>query len=360
MIFISEVTVVSRNTRSKKTSKAALKLPDVSAWQPRKDAIADLEVSYRRRCQFVEKKLLLRATEEQAANIDSFDSGIGIEEIFRDELANLLPARYEVTTGVVSDRFGATAGHCDCVIFNNLWFPVIKAGATVQSRRKHLPVEGAYGVIEVKQSLDLKTLDGAMEKLVVFQRLHRPPVSRNRYVENREGNPCAHAISNPLYSAVFALGLGARTDFQDLIQRFAEINKMLKRREMVTSLVVLGEGIVSWVYETEEEGFQAARFFYEDLYRPIRPVWTPVSQEGETFYRFLMHLNSHLFDCVLGAEDIAALYGERIPAEVPVKIADDRWEVGADAELVEFLRNPCGENDWVQSGLADYAWNPFE
>jgi len=254
MIFMSEAIVTSRNTRSKKSSKAVPELPDVSSWQPRRDAIADLEVSYRRRCQFVEKKLLLRADEERAANIDSFDSGIGVEEIFRDELANLLPARYEVTTGVVSDRFGATAGHCDCVIFNNFWFPVIKAGATAQSRRKHLPVEGAYGVIEVKQSLDLKTLDDAMEKLVIFQRLHRPPVSRNRYVENRESGSCTHAISNPLYSAVFALGLDSKTDFQELLQRFVEINKMLKRREMVTSLVVLGHGLASWAYEDEEEG----------------------------------------------------------------------------------------------------------
>jgi hypothetical protein len=347
--------VASRRAQSKKTSKAARALPDVSSWQPRRDSIADLEVSYRRRCEFVERKLLLRAAEERAANIDSFDSGIGVEEIFREELGSLLPTRYEVTTGVVSDRFGATAGHCDCVIFNNLWFPVVKAGATVQSRRRHLPVEGAYGVIEVKQSLDLNTLDDAIENLVIFQRLYRPPVSMHRYVENRESGSCVHAISNPLYSAVFALGLGKRADFQQLIQRFVEINKLLKRREMVTCLVVLGHGVVTWAYEAED-GFRPARFFSEDLYAPLRLAWTPVNQEGETFYRFSMHLNAFLYHCVLGAEDIAVLYGERIPAEVPVKIGGERWGIKQDPELIEFLQHPCEDE---HGGIADHTWNPF-
>ena len=75
-----------------------------------------------------------------------------------------------------------------------------------------------------------------------------------------------------------------------------------------------------------------------------------------------MHLNAHLYNCVLGAEDIAALYGERMPGAVPVNIADDRWKIEEDAELIEFLRNPCtesSESDWVQSGIADHDWNPF-
>jgi hypothetical protein len=334
-------------------SRVTSHLPDVAAWQPRKDSNCDLAVSYRRRCQFAERRLLVRAAEEKAANIDNFDSGVGVEEIFRDELGTLLPVRYEVTTGVISDRFGGTAGHCDCVIFNHLWFPAIKEGATTHSRRRHLPVEGVYGVIEVKQSLDAKTLDDAMEKLVVCQRLYRPAASRDRIVENRETGTCLHAISNPMHTTVFALGLRKRADFQKLIERFININKMLKRREMVTCLVVLGQGLLTWAYESND-GVKPARFFYEDLYTPLRPAWTPPGHNWNTLYNFAMHLNGHLYSCVLAAEDIALLYGEHEPTEVPVKLADDKWVMPEDPELIEFLQNPCndqGHNLRTSSGI---------
>jgi hypothetical protein len=346
--------VTGRRTTSGRSGKSSSGLPDVARWQPREDSSADLAVSYRRRCQFVERRLLVRAAEEQAANIDNFDSGLGIEEIFRDELAKLLPARYGVTTGVISDRNGATAGHCDCVIFNDFWFPATKAGATEQSRRRHLPIEGTYGVIEVKQSLDARALDSAMEKLVVCQRLHRPLVARDRIVENRESGSCLHAISNPMHTAIFALGLGKRADFQSLVERFININKMLKRREIVTCLVVLGHGQLTWAYESDD-GIKPARFFYEDLYAPLRPAWTPAEQEGDTFYHYAMHLNGHLYSSVLGAEDIAALYGEHEPTEVPVKLADDRWVIPEDHELIESLQKPCDVRD---RGFADLAWEP--
>lgn len=347
--------MTSKRTPSKHSGRATARLPDVASWQPRKDSFADLAVSYRRRCQFVERRLLVRAAEEQAANIDNFDAGIGIEEVFRDELGKLLPSRYAITTGVISDRFGDTAGHCDCVIFNDFWFPATKAGATEQSRRRHLPVEGTYGVIEVKQSLDARTLDNAMEKLVVCQRLHRPLVARDRIVENRETGSCLHAISNPMYTAVFALGLGKRADFQKLVERFININKMLGRREMVTCLVVLGHGQLTWAFQADD-GLKPARFSYEDLYEPLRPAWTPGAQDGDTFYHFAMHLNGHLYPCVLGAEDIATLYGEHEPTEVPVKLADDRWVIQEDRGLIEFVQNPCGSQD---HDFADVTWDPF-
>jgi hypothetical protein len=314
-------------------------LPDVSKWYPRKDGLADIEQSYRRRCEFVERRLRIRVAEEREANIDNFDSGVGVEEIFRDELEQLLPKRYQVTTGVVSDRRGYTAGHCDAVIFNDLWFPAIKSGATPQSRRRHIPIEGVYGVVEVKQSLSAKTLDEAMEKLVTCHRLHRPATSKDRITENRETGSCMHAISNPLYSCVFAVELGKKADFQGLITRFVEVNRMLKRAEMVRALVVLGKGSVLWGF-IECGEFRPARFSYEDLYSPIRPIYFPASRNSDTFYRFARDLSAHIFDSVLGAEDIAVAYGEREERE-QVKAASEQWEIPPDRELLDFLNTPC-------------------
>lgn len=138
-----------------------------------------------------------------------------------------------------------TAGHCDALIFNETWFPAIKAPAVATSRRPHLPIEGVYAAVEVKQSLSPSTLDQAMEKLVCCHRLHRPPTPRDRIVENRESGQCIHAISNPLYSAVFAVQLAPKANFQKLAERFVAINKLLKRSEVIRTLVVLNHGAIT-------------------------------------------------------------------------------------------------------------------
>jgi Domain of unknown function (DUF6602) len=333
------ITGKTQRKSSTASGAASLILPDVSKWQPRKDTLADIEQSYRRRCEFVERRLRIRAAEERQANIDNFDSGVGVEEIFRDELEQLLPKRYQVTTGVVSDRHGYTAGHCDAVIFNELWFPAIKSGATPQSRRRHMPIEGVYGVIEVKQSLSIKTLDEAMEKLVTCHRLHRPPTPKDRITENRETGSCRHAISNPLYSCIFAVELEKRGDFQGLIKRFVEINRMLKRVEMIRALVVLGQGAAFWGYIDSGE-FRPAKFSYEDLYGPIRPIYVPASGSNDTFYHFASDLSARIFDSVLGGEDIAAAYGYREQGE-QIKAASVDWEIPPDEELLHFLNTPC-------------------
>src|SRR5262245_47719400 len=141
-------------------------LPDVSKWQPREDASERLAKLFFKRCQQIEERILLRTKAERDGTIDNFDCGLGIEDIIRDELSKLLPARYSVHCGVVNDRYGRTVGDCDVVIFNELWFPFIRSGAAEASRRFHFPVEGVYGVLEIKSSLDYTSLDEAMAKLV--------------------------------------------------------------------------------------------------------------------------------------------------------------------------------------------------
>jgi len=178
-----------------------------------------LSCALQRRCTAIEERIRLRACHERDSNIDNFDSGIGVEEIIREELSSLLPRRYSTTAGVLADSNGCTGGDYDVVVFNADWIPAIKAGATKASRRVHLPIEGVYAVGEVKQTLDYTTLDEAMRKLVVAHRLHRPPTSGFRVVENRELTKCPYGLSNPLYSFVIATGIRQGIEFDDLTRR---------------------------------------------------------------------------------------------------------------------------------------------
>ena len=72
-------------------------LPDVSQWQP--TASSGLRDALMTTCQIGQRRIVSRAEAEIRFNTHSFDSGTGVEDVIREELANLLPARYSVDAG---------------------------------------------------------------------------------------------------------------------------------------------------------------------------------------------------------------------------------------------------------------------
>jgi hypothetical protein len=74
------------------------KLPDVASWRPR-DARERISNLFFQRCHLVEQRILIRANAEKEGCVDSFDSGLGVEDIIREEMAFLLPERYSVRSG---------------------------------------------------------------------------------------------------------------------------------------------------------------------------------------------------------------------------------------------------------------------
>jgi len=241
--------------------------------------------------------------------IDNFDSGPGLEDIVREEIRHICPHRYSVQRGVINDSSGRTAGDFDVILFNDLWFPAVKSGATPESRRIHLPIEGVYGIVEVKQSLDYKRLDDAMHKLVTGHRLHRPRTYANRLVENRDLDSCFHGLTNPLYSAVLATDLAEGADLDKLVERFFDINKSLKRLEVIRALCVLGHGTVTWVFWDDNGDLRPTLFMRDDLFHPIIPSYHKSPPAESAFYVLMSDILLHLYHVVLGAEDISVAYG---------------------------------------------------
>lgn len=297
-------------------------LPDVSKWQPRDKADEKLSTAFYRKCKAIEDRILLRVKHEKEMNIDNFDSGPGVEDIVRDELSQLLPARYSVRCGVINDAYGLTGGDHDVVIFNSHWMPTIKDGATPSSRRSHFPIEGVYAVGEIKQTLTFASLDEAMEKLVVTHRLFRSPTSADRVVENREMGDCPHGLTNPLFSFIVATRLDPALKLDDVIQRFVAINRRLRRLEMVRSLAILGEGAVHWVAVDEAGSSRPALFMSDDLHDVLHIGLENVATAGSAIYPLVRTLMTHLFHSVLAAEDIAVKYG-RGTMSLKIAMADD-------------------------------------
>jgi hypothetical protein len=205
-----------------KARQALPPLPDVSKWIPHAPVSsqslqeASTNAAASPSFRFFSARQMAN---ERKMNIHNFDAGSGIEDIVRDELRAILPLRYGVRAGTINDRGGKTAGDFEVVISNDDWFPAVKAGATLSSRRVHLPIEAVYSVIEVKQTLIPATLDSAMQKLVLVHRLHRPLAGTSRITVNRRLKGHSSMPSNLLYSAIVATGIGD-TPFPVLIERF--------------------------------------------------------------------------------------------------------------------------------------------
>ena len=219
-------------------------LPDVGTWQPKLANYEVLRNSLMITCQFAQERIVTRAKGEIRFKLQNFDSGVGTEDIVREELANLLPYRYSVAAGLISDRIGRSAGDCDLIVRDPHWSQIIKPGATSGSRRYHFPIEGVYAVAEIKQSLGRKELDEAMEKLVMVNRLERPlnpygHITENQHIQDFDKDG---AMLNPLHTTVFATRLPARSTFDDVVERFGHINAKLNRTDMVKMLSVLGQG----------------------------------------------------------------------------------------------------------------------
>lgn len=286
-------------------------IPDVESWQPKVSKDKTLSNSLMITCQFVQARIVARVHAEIALRVQNYDSGIGTEEIVREEFSRLLPNRYSVSPGLISDSKGRTAEDCDLIVRDPNWSPVIKQGATSQSRRFHFPIEGVYAVTEIKQTLGRKELDAAMEKLVMVSRLERPGNPYGHITENQHLTRLDQegTILNPLHTTVFATRLPSRSTFDDVVNRFGEINAKLKRQDMVKMLCVLGQGTAWYSVET---GKPYNATYMDDRDKPLI-MQINCKEPKNAFYRYYVEILGHLTRSVLGLSEITSQYGESPP-----------------------------------------------
>jgi hypothetical protein len=104
--------------------------------------------------------------------------------------------------------------------------------------------------------------------------------------------------------------LAKELTFEELINRFYDVCKQVKRLEVVRALCVLGHGTVVWGFkDTDRHEIRPALFMLEDLYEPILPAYYDAKEVGSALFALIANLMLHLYDAVLAPEDIAVLYG---------------------------------------------------
>ena len=295
-------------------------LPDVSSWKPKSPNNYTLRNALQVTCQVAQARITSRSNAERTFNLYNFDSGSGVEDIVREELANLLPERYSVECGVVNDRHGQTVGDCDLVIRDRTWSPVIKLGATSNSRRFHFPIEGIYATAEIKQTLGFGQLDDAMEKLVTLSRLERPHNPYGHITENQHLTILDRPgkIVNPLHTTVFATSLRENITFIDVAKRFGKINATLPRDHMVKMLCILDQG-TAWYSVASGIPYDADHMDDRDQQLVLQ---VNDKEPENAFYRFFVLLLGHLTRSVLGLSGLSSEYGSSPPHRAIFKYED--------------------------------------
>ncbi len=229
----------------------------------------------------------------------------------------LLPERYAVTPGVVIDENGADCGECDLVIVNRFWEPLLKYGATGESRRVHIPVEAVYTIIEIKQTLTEDSLDAAMEKLVMYKRLERDRSGYGKLIENHnlEWLDKPNASLNYRFDAVLAIDQAEGAEDLELTKRFFKINQELEPASRINALVVLGSGYARYLDRSSDGRirdhlYPESNMEYLNKFVPekVFPAWSSSSQDA--LYHFYEDLLHHLNLTVLNFQWGKGRYGK--------------------------------------------------
>ncbi len=283
-------------------------LPDTTAWQPHNVNNHEVQRTLLQTCRGVEARIVSEAQFEKTFNIENFDSGPGVENLVRSQLSRLLPSRYTVAPAVVVDSEGSTCGQCDVAIINSFWFPMLKVGATPESRRIHVAAESVYSIIEVKQRLTFASLDAAMKKIVSYKRLKRTKTDFGQLTENQHVRSFAAQrpgeCTNFRYDTILGV-IGGGDSFDELCGRFFAINATLAPAERVNALAVLGHGNACYV--TIEDGNLVEALHLERPNLDCRGF--RIDTKTDAFYHMFTNLWYHLYLTILLPDRVKYGYG---------------------------------------------------
>jgi hypothetical protein len=193
---------------------------------------------------------MLAAKKGQSQLIDhNLEKGLGNEESLRQLLRTFLPRKFGVAKGKIANPEGNLSRQLDIIIYDALGCPSLFVD---ENQNQILPIEGVYGVIEVKTTLDSTSLDDAFQNLKsVYDLQERVNTSTNEL--------CCYC---PPWLRVFAFGdsrplktiatqferLSAKFQVSRSYSSYSEKSPGFKnhsgRHYLVSSVDVLGKGLV--------------------------------------------------------------------------------------------------------------------
>lgn len=166
----------------------------------------------------------------------SGDKGENREHILRDFLSAHLPKKYGVAKGEIITKNGQRSHSADIIIYDAVNCPILYAEKTVI-----IPIEGVFGIIEVKSSLSKAELTGAARQIESFKRMAPRDLA---VIETRE-YVTVQRPSRP-FGLIVAFDL-SNNSLQSLAKNWMELNAEIHNvNYFVNYFCIFGEGLVRY------------------------------------------------------------------------------------------------------------------
>jgi hypothetical protein len=131
---------------------------------------------------FLQLNRLLIEKSKQAEVINhNLEKGLGNEQILRDLFKSFLPNKYGIAKGKIINYLGDQSKQCDLIIYDYENCPKLFID---ENGNQIIPIEGVYGVIQIKTTLNRSTMEQAFENLLsVYKLKDRVNQSTNKMLE---------------------------------------------------------------------------------------------------------------------------------------------------------------------------------
>lgn len=164
------------------------------------------------------------------------DKGENREHILREFLSTHLPKKYGVAKGEIVTKEGQHSHSADIVIYDAVNCPILYS-----ERTAIIPIEGVFGVIEVKSSLSKAEFVGAARQIEAFKRMAPRELG---LIETRE-YVTVHRPSRP-FGIIVGFDL-ASNSLDSLSRNWQELNAEIHNVNFFLNyFCVLGEGLVRY------------------------------------------------------------------------------------------------------------------
>jgi hypothetical protein len=177
---------------------------------------------------------MLARFEETASSMHAGDIGANREGIVREFLRKHLPRQYGVTRGEMVTVGGEHSHSADIIIYDAISCPML-----FHEETSVLPMEGVYGIIEVKSHLSKAEFTDAARKVERFKRL----APRDLTVIRTREYATVHRPSRP-FGIVFGYS-PADNSLDSLLKNWTELNADIHDVNFFTNFVcVLDAGLL--------------------------------------------------------------------------------------------------------------------
>lgn len=164
------------------------------------------------------------------------DKGENREHMLREFLAKHLPKKYGVAKGEIVTKSGQHSHSADIIIYDAVNCPILYSEKTAV-----VPIEGVFGIIEVKSTLSKAEFIGAARQIESFKRLAPRELG---IIQTRE-YVTVHRPSRP-FGIVLGFDL-ADNSLESLSDNWKELNREIHDVNYFTNFAcVLGQGLLRY------------------------------------------------------------------------------------------------------------------